>query len=270
VSTCLTYLLFDFAAAGPAPQDSFAQRLKEHPFLHYAATQLAYHIASGTTNHVDPHLVRFLTNRPKLACALQVLFLEDENFPRPIYYYDSSDLGPPPMCVAAYFGLQKVIEIPGCKDISATCGIGRQPIHYAARGGQADMITFLAAQGSNVNAQDKYGFTPLHLASEIGQCGAVQALLDAGASSDLTTYRERSTPLHWAAKWGHLETARALVDGGASVERRDLNGYTPLFLASYYDREPVIDYLTKDGPDTGGLDNQSKNPLIVKCDVWKV
>jgi ankyrin len=174
------------------------------------------------------------------------------------------------MCVAAYFGLQKVIEFPGCEDINVESVIGRQPIHYAARGGQIDMIEFLAARGANLDAQDKYGFSPLHLASEIGQAEAVRTLLQSGATPDSRTYRDRCAPLHWAAKYGHLETTRALVDAGASVDCRDFAGNTPLHLAWYYDRKLVVSFLTEKRLHMKGSSHQGEDPMAVKCDVWKV
>ncbi|CAK9292327.1 unnamed protein product [Gordionus sp. m RMFG-2023] len=66
---------------------------------------------------------------------------------------------------------------------------GRQPLHYAADYGQAEIIKFLLNQGADINhgllahtkAKDSYGITPILAAIWEGHIPVVQLLLEKGA-----------------------------------------------------------------------------------------
>ena len=45
----------------------------------------------------------------------------------------------------------------------------------------------LLEKGAEINAQTKYGHTPLHLAAQDGHTGAVRVLLEKGANIDAET-----------------------------------------------------------------------------------
>ncbi|HDR9168711.1 TPA: ankyrin repeat domain-containing protein [Burkholderia vietnamiensis] len=106
----------------------------------------------------------------------------------------------------------------------------RTVMHFAAMFGRAPAIKRLAAAGSNVNAQDAGGSTPLLLAiMASGTSNALvsphaldnaQALLDAGATIDLprTWGTFTTSPLHEAARVGNLAAVRWLVEHGHPVD----------------------------------------------------
>src|SRR5215510_7781498 len=54
-------------------------------------------------------------------------------------------------------------------DVNAPQGDGVTALHWAARHGDADMVTALVGAGANARAATRFGvFTPLHLAAERG------------------------------------------------------------------------------------------------------
>ena len=87
----------------------------------------------------------------------------------------------------------------------------------------------LAAHPGLLDARDRLGSTPLHLAAFRGSSGMLELFLDAGAPVDALELESRSTPLHWAAEAGQGEIVRLLLERGASLEQRDAwFGLTPL------------------------------------------
>lgn len=86
--------------------------------------------------------------------------------------------------------------------------------------------------GTDVNAGNALGSTPLHLASQLGLDFLVSLLLQHGASAAAAD-SEGATPLHICAQRLHLDAARLLLEAQppADPNAHDASGETPLALA---------------------------------------
>ena len=83
--------------------------------------------------------------------------------------------------------------------------------------------------GADVNAPDRFGSTPLHVAARVSDhAEVILALVNAG--SDVHARRfDGGTPLHTAVESGDSpQVVEALVAAGADVNARDNTGNTPL------------------------------------------
>ena len=136
-------------------------------------------------------------------------------------------------------------------DVNAKETWGQQSaIMWAAAQSQADMVKFLASRGANLNDHGKInqwerkviqeprpkdlnkgGFTALHYAAREGCAACVQNLLVAGADSD-SEDPDRETPLLLALENMHFDTAAVLVKGGADLDKWDLFGRSPVYMAA--------------------------------------
>lgn len=127
---------------------------------------------------------------------------------------------------------------------------GQTAIMWAAAQGQADMIKYLASKKANLNDRGKVnqwerkiiaeprpkdmnkgGFTALHYAAREGCPACVQNLLTAGADPD-SEDPDRMTPLLLALMNMHFDTAAVLVKGGADLDKWDLWGRSPIYMAA--------------------------------------
>jgi ankyrin repeat protein len=136
-------------------------------------------------------------------------------------------------------------------DINAKETWGEQSaIMWAAAQSQAEMVKFLASKGANLNDHGKInqwerkviqeprpkdmnkgGFTPLHYAAREGCAACVQNLLAAGADPD-SEDPDRETPLLLALENLHFDTAAVLIKGGADLDKWDLFGRSPVYMAA--------------------------------------
>src|SRR5882672_8363441 len=101
----------------------------------------------------------------------------------------------------------------------------------AMRGDRADVLA-LIKRGADVNAPQGDGVTALHWAARHGDAELVTALVSAGASLRAETRFGAFTPLHLAAERGSAPIVKALVAAGAAVDARTTTGATPLMLAA--------------------------------------
>jgi ankyrin repeat protein len=127
---------------------------------------------------------------------------------------------------------------------------GQSALMWAAAQSQPEMVKFLASNGANLNDHGKIdqwerkiiqeprpkdmnkgGFTPLHYAAREGCLACVQNLLAAGADPD-SEDPDRETPLLLALENMHFDTAAVLVNGGADLDKWDLFGRSPVYMAA--------------------------------------
>lgn len=105
--------------------------------------------------------------------------------------------------------------------------------------GETDTVNSLLDQGAEINIQDKFGRTPLHIAAERGYTSVANRLLEQGAEVNIQDAWQR-IPLHHAAQHGHTAIANHLLDKGSETTTQDSQGLIPLHhAAAWYDPATV-------------------------------
>jgi ankyrin repeat protein len=135
---------------------------------------------------------------------------------------------------------------------------GQTAIMWAAARSNADMVRYLAANGADLDARgvirqwerkiiteprpkdlNKGGFTALLYAAREGCVDCARALVEAGADKNLAD-PERVTPLNMALLNLHYDFAAYLIEAGADVDKWDLFGRAPIFMAADTSTLPVM------------------------------
>lgn len=112
--------------------------------------------------------------------------------------------------------------------------------------GDLARVKALIAAGSNVNAKDEKGVTPLMAASLLGHIEVVRALLAAKADVNAKD-DEGTTALVYASVQGRVEVVRALLAAKADVNAKKKSGWTALKYASAKGHDEVVKLLKKAG-----------------------
>ena len=118
----------------------------------------------------------------------------------------------------------------------------------AARNENIEAVKQHLAAGTDVNAKDDSGWTPLHWAANDGYKEIAELLITKGADVDGKTTSE-TTPLHNAAYNGHKEIVELLIAKGANVNAKNEFGQPPLTWA--FGQAEIADLLRKHGGKTG-------------------
>ena len=134
-------------------------------------------------------------------------------------------------------------------------------IHEAAALGNIEVVKQFLDSGTDVNAKDETGGTPLDEAAGWGRKDIVELLISKGANVNAKFDGDGSTPLHLSAWRGHFETAELLIAAGSQVNAQMEDGDTPLDLAERKSRrdtpqvkaakKEIVALLRKLGAKTG-------------------
>jgi hypothetical protein len=160
--------------------------------------------------------------------------------------------------------LQKQLLACDSQETSGFPGdLGERLFLWAAEFGHLRIVELLLEIGVNVNVENGYRETALHLSAQRSRPLVVRALLNAGAS--VTAEGESaSTALHYAAEVGDKTVISNLIHAGAKLNARDNSGWTPLHRAVDRDQLGAIRQLLGAGSDPNSKDSEGKTPIVLR------
>src|SRR5208282_2055603 len=149
-ATCITYmsLVKDIPRRIPEYEKGLMM-MKEYPVLRYAVQYWGIHARGPTERIISPLILKFLAHDSRL-------FLVDPS--------RSSLIQLPGLCIAAAFGLDKIVDamLQNVIDLTVADSSGQNSLHYAAMGGHESVVRLLLKEGIKVNSRTKHGWSALH------------------------------------------------------------------------------------------------------------
>lgn len=159
------------------------------------------------------------------------------------------------------------------QDASLVDETGNTILHWAAKIGNVGLFEFFLRSDQDIK-QNKYGYTPLHVAAEEGRVNVVSCILGLYEILQCSPLRindiERNgyTSLHLAAQAGHAEVVRILLEKGADgsiiaeygADRLYKNGYSALNLAAIFGHGEIVELLL-DRRNQGVIGRFGRYPL---------
>ena len=99
---------------------------------------------------------------------------------------------------------------------------------------------------STIDQEDDLGWTPLHVAAQLGNEKYVKLLLENGNSPAYKKNKEGLSALHIAAKNGNVNVMKELITTCPDIyELLDLKGQTALHVAAESGKEEVVEFFLK-------------------------
>jgi ankyrin repeat protein/tetratricopeptide (TPR) repeat protein len=148
-------------------------------------------------------------------------------------------------------------------DMNAPDRDGKRPVHIAAEKGHPEVITTLHAAGADMNAPDRDGKRPVHIAAEKGHPEAITTLHAAGADINQEN-DEFETALYIAAKKGKVEVVQALIEAGADIDRLCKKKEQPaISAAAKQGHTKVVSVLIEAKADIHKLNDYGRSPIYL-------
>ena len=145
---------------------------------------------------------------------------------------------------------ESVQALVGSVDINTPQADGTTALAWSTYWDNLEAVRLLVRNGSNTNASNDYGVTPLILASENGNLSIVKTLLEDGMADPNQAMWNGLTPLMIAARNGFVDTIQLLVDHGTNLDaqenRRNQNA---LMWAIYFGHPDAARMLIEHGAD---------------------
>ena len=145
-------------------------------------------------------------------------------------------------------------------DLEARDKGGCTPLHLALLSMNVGLAQFLIELGADATAQNYYGLTPLHLASQNRHLEVADFLIQHGVDV-LTQDMNGMNTLHWTTQSGSAEIACLLIENGVDTTAQDNAGWTPLCWASSLGNVEVTRLLLEHGADTAPRNEDGSTPL---------
>lgn len=163
---------------------------------------------------------------------------------------DSVNNGDPALCWALIRGnaaAAMLLVEAGAKVDVARATADQPALWWAASVGATEVVRAMIAKGAPVDAEDKWGSTPLTVACTSGHTEVVRLLLEAGANVH-NQISDGRTVINLAVRGGKAEILELLLDHGADLQSPQPS-FTPLGFACFEGNAAQVKVLLDRGAD---------------------
>ena len=269
--TCLTYLSFNAFRSGSCFTDEqFEKRLRQNPFLDYAARHWGDH-ARAIEVEVSDLACSFLLESGSLSCAEQVLLVPGSRFRG---YSQTFPVGTN-LHLTARFALPRITQKlltslkGGTTDVVNVADNWNQAaLSIAAEYGHNELVKLLLDAGAEVNAQGGGYGNALQVASYIGYEQVIKLLLHRGADINAQGGLYGNA-LQAASIGGHEQVVKLLLEQGANVNAQGGQYGNALQAASVSGHKQIVKLLFNQGAKIntqGGHYNNALYAASIKGD----
>ncbi|XP_056209212.1 palmitoyltransferase ZDHHC13 [Falco biarmicus] len=153
-------------------------------------------------------------------------------------------------------------------DPSLIDGEGFSSIHLAVLFQHMPIVAYLLSKGQNIDTTDLNGQTPLMLAAQkvLGP-EPTRFLLKFNPSFNAVDNVQKNTALHWAITAGNAGAVDLLLEAGASLDIKNVKGETPLDLA-YQSLNRLMVYMVKEEEGRRSRRNNRLLKIVEKYELF--
>ncbi len=138
----------------------------------------------------------------------------------------------------------------------------------AVKEGNTELVEKLINYGVNVNCQNEYSQTGLHLASGFGFNGVVDVLIKKGIKLNAQNIHG-NTAFHMACRWNKASIVRKLMEATIDVNIQNKDGYIGLHTAAYYGHRNIVKIILESQKSDLTITDRRKYTALHMACLWK-
>jgi ankyrin repeat protein len=139
-------------------------------------------------------------------------------------------------------------------DVNAKAVRDETPLIIAAIAGNGEIVNYLLQRGADINARSASGLTALHAAAYAGHTEIISLLVAKGATVNDSANRFGTTPLLLATEENHIEAVSSLLEHGADINAEEMNGFNATSKAGWRENWDVLTLLLANGATCQGIE----------------
>lgn len=152
-------------------------------------------------------------------------------------------------------------------NINTTDGASNTLLMTAAKNGYFEMVTYLIAEGADINAINSVGQTALNLSVFYGKNSIAEFLIQNEADVNKTDNRFILTPLTAAIRSNNMALGEILLQKGAKINTTDgINNFSPIMWATLYQNKDFVSLLLQYNPDLSIISKYNQNVFEMTTD----
>jgi ankyrin repeat protein len=124
---------------------------------------------------------------------------------------------------------------------------GASLLSQACYSNNIEMVEFLLDKGAGIDSLVADGITPISVAAQMKNYDIVKLLTEKGADLNKKLGKKETCLLSVVIMHGNLEVVKYLVKKGADVNQYNKKCFSPVGIASYNDKEEILQYLLENG-----------------------
>uniref|UniRef100_A0A663MZB1 Transient receptor potential cation channel subfamily A member 1 n=1 Tax=Athene cunicularia TaxID=194338 RepID=A0A663MZB1_ATHCN len=175
-----------------------------------------------------------------------------------------SAVSPHTLCLTFYWGNCEELGHSAKTHINFTNNGKCSPLHLAVQSGDLEMIKMCIEFGAQIDLKQNEKCTALHFAATQGATEIVKLMMSsyAGEESIIDAVDgNKETLLHRTALFDHYELAEYLISMGANIDSVDIEGRSPLLLATSCASWKIVNLLLSKGANVSLKDHLGRNFL---------
>ena len=248
---CCVYLSFeDFKDQYACDQQEMDQLMRKYSFLAYASQYWGVHARGIGTREAREAVLKFLGKNQSPMFSFRCMY---NTLAGPV---KNCPTGITALHLAAFFGLGDVARslMDDGSEIDAADNLGRTPLYLAAASGHNDMVRYLHEAGAHGTGRTLRREPTTQVVGSISICSASTVCrLPSGYDTwwyppwAQNTNYVGGDALQAAAEAGHIEVVRSLLEFG--MDPNALSGFHsyPLDAATFHGHRPVVEALLRHG-----------------------